>query len=116
MAEQINIQVVYALPEQQEFVAVALSQGSTVLQALQASGLLEKHGLELSTSKFGIYGKLAKLVEDRYAGWKAPLGQSMLDGKMSLEAVAAHVVDRNTDTMPVSGRQELLENLLNSYI
>nr|WP_315479478.1 xylose isomerase [uncultured Rhodoferax sp.] len=61
-------------------------------------------------------GKLAKLVEDRYAGWKAPLGQNMLDGKMSLEAVAAHVVDRNTDTMPVSGRQEHLENLLNSYI
>jgi xylose isomerase len=40
----------------------------------------------------------------------------VLDGKMSLDAVATHVVDRNTDTMPVSGRQELLENLLNSYI
>ena len=61
-------------------------------------------------------GKLAKLVDDRYAGWNTPFAQGMLNGKMSLDAVAAHVVDRNTDTQPVSGRQELLENLLNSYI
>ncbi|HTJ96605.1 MAG TPA: RnfH family protein [Rhodocyclaceae bacterium] len=61
MAENLNIQVVYALPEQQELVSLSLAPGSTVLQALQASGLLEKHAVELATSKFGIYGKLAKL-------------------------------------------------------
>jgi len=61
-------------------------------------------------------GKLEQIQEKRYAGWKAPLGQSMLDGKMSLDAVAAHVIAHNTDTLPVSGRQEHLENLLNSYI
>lgn len=61
-------------------------------------------------------GKWARMVEDRYAGWKTPFGQRMLDGKMTLDAVAAHVVAHNTDTPPVSGRQEHLENLLNSYI
>jgi xylose isomerase len=61
-------------------------------------------------------GKWAQMVEDRYAGWKTPFGQRMLDGQMTLEAVAAHVVAHNTDTPPVSGRQEHLENLLNSYI
>ncbi len=61
-------------------------------------------------------GKLEQIQEKRYAGWKTPLGQSMLDGKMSLDAVAAHVIAHNTDTLPVSGRQEHLENLLNSYI
>ncbi|MEO6293572.1 MAG: xylose isomerase, partial [Burkholderiaceae bacterium] len=61
-------------------------------------------------------GKLAKLVDDRYAGWKAPLGKSMLDGQMSLDAVAEHVLNHNQDTQPVSGRQERLENLLNYYI
>ena len=39
-----------------------------------------------------------------------------LSGKMSLESVAKHVLDRNQDTKPVSGRQELLENWLNDLI
>ena len=33
-----------------------------------------------------------------------------------LDQVAARALDRNQDTRPVSGRQELLENLLNSYM
>ncbi|MCB4363984.1 xylose isomerase [Hydrogenophaga taeniospiralis] len=60
--------------------------------------------------------QLGQLVEQRYAGWATPFGQDILAGKMGLDAVAAHVVARNTDTRPVSGRQERLENLVNSYI
>jgi xylose isomerase len=60
--------------------------------------------------------QLGQLVEQRYAGWATPFGQDILAGKMGLDAVAAHVVAHNTDTRPVSGRQERLENLLNSYI
>ena len=60
--------------------------------------------------------KLGRLQEARYAGWAQPFGQDILSGRMTLDAVAAHVLDRNTDTLPVSGRQEHLENLLNSYI
>jgi xylose isomerase len=60
--------------------------------------------------------KLAQLQAARYAGWAQPFGQDILAGKMSLDAVAAQVLEKNTDTLPVSGRQEHLENLLNSYI
>ena len=60
--------------------------------------------------------RLAALIQERYAGWSAPLGQDILNGKMSLDAVAAHVLARNTDIRPVSGQQERLENLLNSYL
>jgi xylose isomerase len=35
---------------------------------------------------------------------------------MGLDAVAERVLQNNTDTRPVSGRQENLENLLNSFI
>ena len=35
---------------------------------------------------------------------------------LGLDQVAARALDRNQDTRPVSGRQELLENLLNSYL
>jgi xylose isomerase len=60
--------------------------------------------------------QLNQLVAQRYAGWGTPFGQDILSGRMSLDDVAAHVVARNTDTAPVSGRQERLENLLNSYL
>jgi xylose isomerase len=61
-------------------------------------------------------GRFAQFTEDRYAGWKTPMGQDLLNGKMTLDAVASHVLERNTDVRPVSGRQENLENLLNSFI
>ena len=61
MAENINIQLVYALPDRQELLNLALPVGSTVQQALVASGWLETFGLSLETGKFGIYAKQVKL-------------------------------------------------------
>jgi xylose isomerase len=37
-------------------------------------------------------------------------------GRLGLDQVAERVLERNQDTRPVSGRQELLENLLNRYL
>lgn len=61
-------------------------------------------------------GQLARHVEARYAGWNSSFGQDVMAGRLGLDQVAARVLDRNQDTRPVSGRQELLENLLNRYI
>lgn len=61
-------------------------------------------------------GKFAQVTEDRYAGWKGSFGQDVLTGKLGLDAVAQRVLDQNADVQPVSGRQERIENLLNSYI
>ena len=61
-------------------------------------------------------GRVAGLLNERYSGWQDKFGQDVLSGKMSLEAVAKYVLDRNQDTKPVSGRQELLENWLNDLI
>jgi len=60
-------------------------------------------------------GRLARAVEDRYAGWRAPLGQGILAGTSSLEALSAHVLGSDADPEPVSGRQEYLENLVNRF-
>jgi len=60
-------------------------------------------------------GGLAKVVQDRYAGWRNPLGRDILAGKSSLEALSSHVLSKNTDPEPVSGRQEYLENLVNRF-
>ncbi|WP_417070370.1 xylose isomerase [Niveibacterium terrae] len=61
-------------------------------------------------------GKFAQVTKDRYAGWQGEFGQKIMTGKLGLDAVAQHVIDRNVDVLPRSGRQELTENLLNSYI
>ncbi len=61
-------------------------------------------------------GRFAKATQDRYAGWKSSFGGDVMAGKLSLDAVAARVLQSNADTRPVSGRQENLENLLNSFI
>jgi xylose isomerase len=60
--------------------------------------------------------KLENLVQARYAGWEAPWAQDIMTGKMGLDAVANGALERNVDVLPASGRQEYLENLLNSYI
>lgn len=59
--ESIQIEVAYAKPERQEVVRVKLPEGSTVQQAIEASGLLQRYPeIDLARSKVGIYGKLAK--------------------------------------------------------
>ena len=64
MAEEkdsIQIQVVYALRDRQELVALRMPAGTTVQQALDASGLLQKHAeINLADNKLGIFGKLTK--------------------------------------------------------
>ncbi len=61
-------------------------------------------------------GKLAKLVEQRYAGWNGDLGKRILAGKIDLAQLADHVLQRKLEPTPRSGQQERLENLVNSYI
>lgn len=61
MAENLRIDVVYAWPERQEVVSLHLPPGSTVEQAIRASGLLVKYPeIDLTQNKVGIYARLVK--------------------------------------------------------
>ena len=60
-------------------------------------------------------GRLKSAVDRRYAGWDAPAGQDLLQGRRTLAELADEVLARNTDVAPVSGRQEALENLVNRF-
>ena len=40
----------------------------------------------------------------------------MLSGKRTLEEIAERVVKKNIKPQPQSGRQELLENIVNRYV
>ena len=62
MAEMLNIEVCYALPNKQELVRVKLPEGALVQQALEASGLFDKYPeIDLKKNKFGIWNKLSKV-------------------------------------------------------
>ena len=62
MPELLAIDVIYALPDKQQAVSLRLPTGSTVRQAIEASGLLQKHPeIDLAKNKIGIFGKLGKL-------------------------------------------------------
>ena len=58
----MKIEVIYALPERQELVTLDLPEGSTVQQAVEASGLLQKYpDIELGgRNKMGVFAKLVK--------------------------------------------------------
>ena len=93
-------------------------------QSLDAQDMFHGHigGMDVSAralliaEKMITDGRLARHVDARYAGWGDAFGQDLLAGRLGLDEVAARALQRNQDTRPVSGRQELLENLLNSYL
>jgi putative ubiquitin-RnfH superfamily antitoxin RatB of RatAB toxin-antitoxin module len=61
MSDKINIEVVYALPEEQNLLKCMVQAGTTVAEVIQASGVLAKHPeIDLATNKLGIFGKLTK--------------------------------------------------------
>jgi xylose isomerase len=61
-------------------------------------------------------GALAKRRDDRYAGWRGELGRTILTGSVDMELLATRVFAGYIDPKPASGRQELLENLVNQQI
>jgi len=61
-------------------------------------------------------GRLAEMRETRYAGWGEALGKAILDGSETLASLEAKVASGEIDPRPVSGRQELLENVVNQSI
>jgi xylose isomerase len=58
-------------------------------------------------------GGLQHFVDQRYAGWDARRGREILEGVHSLEDLSNIALEEKLDPQPRSGRQELLENLVN---
>jgi len=54
--------------------------------------------------------------EARYAGWDGDLGRGILDGAVSMDELERQVASGAIDPEPVSGSQELLEELVNRRI
>ena len=61
-------------------------------------------------------GTLQRLREERYAGWAGELGTAILSGGVTLEELERRLATGEVNPKPVSGGQELLENLVNQQI
>lgn len=59
--EKINVELVYALPQEQALLKFQVPKGTRVGDAVQLSGILAKFPeIDLGKNKLGIFGKLAK--------------------------------------------------------
>jgi xylose isomerase len=61
-------------------------------------------------------GKLQAFVDERYAGWNEKLGKDILAGKLSLADLSDRALADKLDPKPRSGRQEMLETIVNRYL
>ena len=61
-------------------------------------------------------GTLDEMRTARYAGWDAELGSQIHGGQLSLADLSARVEAGDIDPKPASGRQEMLENVVNQHI
>ncbi len=59
--EKIKIELVYALPAQQDLLKLEVPKGTNIAEAIKLSGILDKHPeIDLEKGKFGIFGKLSR--------------------------------------------------------
>jgi putative ubiquitin-RnfH superfamily antitoxin RatB of RatAB toxin-antitoxin module len=62
--QQISIEVVYGTPEKQALLEVAVEQGTTVEQAILASGIVKRFpDINLEVLKVGIWNRTCKLTD-----------------------------------------------------
>jgi len=68
-ADDIDIEVVYALPEQAYVVPLKVKKTTTIRQAIELSGLLQQcPEIDLNQNRAGIYGRLKELDTELRAG------------------------------------------------
>lgn len=61
-SNHINIEIAYALPDEQVILSLEIDEDCTVEDAIKRSGILENYPqIDLGTDKVGVFGKMCKL-------------------------------------------------------
>jgi xylose isomerase len=58
---------------------------------------------------------LSKFIDERYSSFNTGIGAQIMSGKAGLEDAEKWVLQQGAPVLQ-SGRQEMLENILNSYL
>jgi xylose isomerase len=72
-------------------------------------------GLKIA-AKMRADGVLDGIVKDRYASWDSGIGAEIEAGKQSFASLEKYMLDKGEVSPNASGRQELIENLVNEYL
>ena len=92
---EIAVEVVYALPERQYLRQVTLTTGSTVEQAILASGLLEiRKDIDLTRNKVGIYSRPVKLSDPLKEGDRVEIYRPLIADPKELRRQRADKVKK----------------------
>ena len=72
------------------------------------------HGLKIA-AKIRSDGVLRDFIKQRYASWDAGIGQQIEVGKAGFAELEKYMLEKGDAAPNVSGRQEMLENIVNRY-
>jgi xylose isomerase len=61
-------------------------------------------------------GELAAIVKDRYSTWDSGVGAEIEAGKHNLKTLEAYMLKKGEISPNKSGRQEMIEHLINRYL
>jgi len=61
-------------------------------------------------------GRLADFVKERYASWDKGIGRNIEKGNVGLKELEAYMLKKGEADANASGRQEMLENIINEFI
>lgn len=70
----------------------------------------------LNAAKIIEDGRIDGFIEERYKSYQSGIGAEIVGGKATLESLAAYAEQMGEPALPGSGRQELLESILNTLM
>jgi putative ubiquitin-RnfH superfamily antitoxin RatB of RatAB toxin-antitoxin module len=91
MPERIRVEVVHARPEKQVLLSLEVPLGTTVMQAVERSGIRQAFpGLEIDPSRLGIFGQKALPADELRDGDRVEIYRPLIaDPKESRRRRAA---------------------------
>ena len=61
-------------------------------------------------------GRMSEFVKQRYGSWDSGIGAKIEAGKANFKELEKYMLEKGDVTPNLSGRQEMLENILNEFI
>lgn len=78
-ADKIHVEVAYATPRQQCVKSLILPAGSSVIQAIRASGLLDEFPeIDLNQQRVGVFGEFVQLDAPLHDGERVEIYRALI--------------------------------------
>ncbi|MGD8378017.1 MAG: RnfH family protein [Gammaproteobacteria bacterium] len=106
VARQIAVEVAHARPERQLVLRLDVPEGTTVLEAVRRSGILERFpSIDLAHNRLGVFGKLVKPDQVLREGDRVEIYRPLVaDPKEARRRRAAAGRTMGRETQPPAGR------------